>query len=145
VGKSRAVVANALRLLRLPEPVRDLVRQGQLSVGHAKVLLGLPDPVRLEKLARRIVAEALNVRQTEHWVARINQPATGSPSAPASTPSPNGSSSDPHLADLENRLRERLGTQIQLKYRAGKGALEIRFFSDDELNRLLELLGVSVD
>lgn len=145
VGKSRAVVANALRLLRLPEPVRELVRQGQLSVGHAKVLLGLPDPVRLEKLARRIVAEALNVRQTEHWVARINQPATGSPSAPASVPAPSGAASDPHVADLENRLRERLGTQIQLKYRAGKGALEIRFFSDDELNRLLELLGISLD
>ena len=136
VGKSRAVVANALRLLRLPEPVRELVRHGQLSVGHAKVLLGLPDPVRVEKLARRIVAEALNDRQTEHWVARINQPATAAPSRP---------SGDPHVADLENRLRERLGTQIQLKYRAGKGALEIRFFSDDELNRLLELLGISVD
>ncbi len=142
VGKSRAVVANALRLLRLPEPVRELVRHGQLSVGHAKVLLGLPDSARLEKLAHRIVAEALNVRQTEHWVAKINQPAAATPAAPVTGKS---ATADPHVADLENRLRERLGTQVHLKYRAGKGTLDIRFFSDDELNRILELLGISLD
>ncbi|MBN9692786.1 MAG: ParB/RepB/Spo0J family partition protein [Verrucomicrobia bacterium] len=142
VGKSRAVVANALRLLKLPEPVRELIRHGQLSVGHAKVLLGLPDPVQQQKLAERVLAEALNVRQTEQWVARL----TAAASAPTATVPPKSPASvDPHHADLENRLRERFGTQVHLRYRAGRGALEIRYFSDDELNRLLDLLGVSVD
>jgi len=143
VGKSRAVVANALRLLKLPEPVRDLVRHGQLSVGHAKVLLSLPDAARQEKLAQRVVAEALNVRQAEHWVARLNGTLarTDAPSAPP----PAKVTVDPHVADVENRLRERLGTQVALRYRAGRGSLEIRFFSNDELNRLLDLIGVTVD
>ena len=143
VGKSRAVVANALRLLKLPDPVRDLIRQGQLSVGHAKVLLGLPDPAQQQKLADRVIAEALNVRQTEQWVARLTASASAALTPP--TPPKSPAASDPHHADLENRLRERFGTQVHLRYRAGRGALEIRYFSDDELNRLLDLLGVSVD
>lgn len=141
VGKSRAVVANALRLLRLPEKVRDWVRHGQLSVGHAKVLLGVPDQVQLLKLADRVVAEGLNVRQTEQWVAKINGVAPSKPETTKPAPVP----ADPHVADIENQLRERLGTQVKLQYRAGKGSLEVRFFSDDELNRILEILGISLD
>lgn len=145
VGKSRAVVANALRLLKLPEPVREWVRQGQLSVGHAKVLLSVPESSRLQKLAQRVMAEALNVRQTEQLAARWNGTA-GSPAPAAATAAlPSPPSADPHVADVENRLRERLGTAVHLRYRRGQGAVEIRFFSDDELNRLLGLIGVPLD
>lgn len=143
VGKSRAVVANALRLLKLPEPVREWVRQGQLSVGHAKVLLSVPESSRLQKLAQRVMAETLNVRQTEQLAARWNG-TPGSP-APATVAPPASPSPDPHVADVENRLRERLGTAVHLRYRRGQGAVEIRFFSDDELNRLLGLIGVPLD
>jgi len=142
VGKSRVAVTNALRLLRLPEPVQRALREGRLSVGHAKVILGIPDPVQQLTVAHRVEAEALTVRQTEELVARLLAPPK--PAAGASGPPP-GVSRDPHVADLENRLRERLGTKVGLRYKAGKGALEIRFFSDDELIRVLEALGISLD
>lgn len=142
VGKSRAAVANALRLLRLPEPVQIALREGRLSVGHAKVILGLPDPVPQLAVAHRVEAEALTVRQTEEVVARL----LAAPKSPATPVSPAGGPvRDPHVSDLENRLRERLGTKVSLRYKAGKGALEIRFFSDNELNRVLEALGVALD
>lgn len=142
VGKSRAAVANALRLLRLPEPVQTAVREGRLSVGHAKVILGLADTVHQLTAAQRVEAEALTVRQTEEFVARLVAPPK------ASAPSPNGvpaGTRDPHVTELENRLRERLGTRVAVRYRGGKGALEIRFASDDDLNRILEALGISLD
>lgn len=142
VGKSRASVANAVRLLRLPEPVQRALREGRLSVGHAKVILGMPDAVEQLTVAHRVEAEALTVRQTEELVARLLAP----PKAEAAKSGPpSGVSRDPHVADLENRLRERLGTKVGLRYKAGKGTLEIRFYSDDELNRVLDTLGVSTD
>ena len=142
VGKSRAVVANALRLLRLAPAIQDYIREGRLSVGHAKVILGLGTEAWQKSAAERIVKEGLNVRQAEALVARLQARATGAvsklgPSAPAPQTA--------HVANLENRLRERLGTKVHLRYVQGKGALEISFFSDAELERLLELLGVRVE
>ena len=140
VGKSRAVVANALRLLKLPGEVQNFLRDGRLSVGHAKVILGLPGGTEQMLAAERIIKQGLNVRQTEELVAHWQQPrvsgggANGSPVA-----------RDAHVADLENRLRERLGTKVQLRYRQGKGALDIRFFSDDDLERILQIVGVKID
>jgi ParB family chromosome partitioning protein len=138
VGKSRAAVANALRLLKLPAPVQKDIREGRLSVGHAKVILGLPYE-KQQHAASRIVREGLNVRQTEEMVARMLA-ATGS-STPATAPAPR----DAQVALLEGKLRERFGTKVQLHYRSGKGALEIAFFSDAELERILEVLGISAD
>ena len=142
VGKSRTAVANSLRLLRLPETVQRALRDGRLSVGHAKVILGLPDPVHQLAVAQRVEAEALTVRQTEELVARL---LSGPKARPSSAAPGSGPVRDPHVGDLENRLRERLGTKVAIRYKAGKGSLEIRFFSDDELNRVLEALGVGVD
>jgi ParB family transcriptional regulator, chromosome partitioning protein len=141
VGKSRAVVANALRLLKLPSNVQDLIRNGQLSVGHAKVILGLADE-KIQKLAaERIIAESLNVRQTEGLVAKLQSPDQKSASGPAKAPAaPNG---DPHVADIESRLREVFATKVKLNYAQGKGSLEISFFSNEELERILQILGVS--
>jgi ParB family transcriptional regulator, chromosome partitioning protein len=145
VGKSRAVVANALRLLKLPVDVQAPIRDGRLSVGHAKVILGLPGADEQKLAAERVLKESLNVRQTEELVTRLQANAQGS-----HAPGRNGGHSMPvvtdvHVANLEGRLRERFGTKVQLRYRAGKGALDIRFYSDDELERILQIMGVPVE
>lgn len=140
VGKSRAVVANALRLLKLSPTIQGFLREGRLSVGHAKVILGLNDERQQKLAAERIIKEALNVRQTEGLVAKLQaREAHRSVKPGVVTPLPR----DAQVADLENRLRERLGTKVQLRYALGKGALEISFFSDAELERLLQILGVT--
>lgn len=143
VGRSRAAVANALRLLKLPAVVQTAVREGRLSVGHAKVLLGLPDSAAQTAAAERVLHSNLSVRETEELIAQL-QKTSAAPTNSARPVQP-PASRDPHVTDLESRLRERLGTRIALRYRAGRGALEIRFTSDDELNRVLELLGVQPD
>jgi ParB family chromosome partitioning protein len=139
VGKSRAVVANALRLLRLPEEVQAYVRDGRLSVGHAKVILGLPSEDLQKLAAERIIRENLNVRQTEDLVANLQH------QKPASKRSPGVVNKDAHVASIENRIRERVGTKVNLRYARGKGSVQIAFFSDDELERILQILGVKVD
>jgi len=139
VGKSRAAVANALRLLKLPPVLQDYLRAGRLSVGHAKVILGLTSEKQQLAAAERIIKEGLNVRQTEGLVAKLQARAGGAPKPGAAAPQ----ARDSHVTSLENRLRERLGTRVQLRYAQGKGALEISFFSDAELERILQLLGIS--
>ena len=142
VGKSRAAVANALRLLKLAPAIQNHIREGRLSVGHAKVVLGLASAPLQLVAADRILKEGLNVRQTEALVARLQARETGTASKTAAHPD---SAQDPHAADIEDRLRQRLGTKVHLRYLQGKGALEISFFSDAELERLLEILGVKVE
>ena len=141
VGKSRAVVANALRLLKLPSEVQTYLRDGRLSVGHAKVILGLTSEKNQRLAAERVLRDVLNVRQTEALVSHLNarESAGGTKIAPAST------AKDPHVVNLENQLRERMGTKVHLRYSQGKGALEIVFFSDPELERILQILGVNAD
>jgi ParB family transcriptional regulator, chromosome partitioning protein len=139
VGKSRAVVANALRLLKLPPAVQSYLREGRLSVGHAKVILGLVLEKQQQLAAERIIKEGLNVRQTEGLVAKIQSRAQTTSQPTTLTPL----TQDTHVTDLENRLRERLGTKVHLRYARGKGSVEISFFSDDELERILQILGVN--
>jgi ParB family chromosome partitioning protein len=141
VGKSRAAVANSLRLLKLALPIQDFIRHGQLSVGHAKVILGLSDEKQQKLAADRILKDGLNVRQAEVLVAKLQSHEPQAGAKPSLTPL----TKDTHVTDLENRLRERLGTKVHLRYTQGKGALEIAFFSDDELERVLEILGVKAD
>lgn len=142
VGKNRASVANALRLLKLAPEVQDYLRQGLLSVGHAKVILGLPTAEEQRLAAERVLKEALNVRQTEELVAQLQR-----------QPPPDGvkrrgaaaALRDPHLTDLEHRLQQRFGTKVHVRYHKGKGAIQIHFFDDDDLERILQLVGVTVD
>ena len=144
VGKSRAVVANALRLLKLPVEIQSYIRDGRLSVGHAKVILGLPQAEPQRLAAARVLKEGLNVRQTEDLVARLqSQSASGTAAKGDMDTRPAGR--DAHLADMENRLQEKFGTKVQLRYRQGKGTVEIRFFSDDDLERVLQIVGINLD
>lgn len=141
VGKSRAVVANALRLLKLPLTLQNYIRDGRLSVGHAKVVLGLTNDKQQELVAERVIKDGLNVRQTEGLIAKLQARGTSAAKSGKVTPL----TQDAHVADLENRIREKLGTKVHLRYSQGKGALEISFFNDDELERVLEILGISVE
>ena len=138
VGKSRAVVANALRLLKLPAAIQSFVRDGRLTVGHAKAILGLTIEKQQQAAADRILKEGLNVRQSETLVARLQERA----SRGASGVAPRPATTDVHVSNLENKLRDHLGTKVHLRYAQGKGALEISFFSDADLERLLQLMGV---
>lgn len=140
VGKSRAAVANALRLLKLPASIQSALRENLLSTGHAKVILGLTTEQGQRTAAERVLRDGLSVRQTEVLVAAMQARENGSASKALPTPAP---ARDAHVADIENRLRERLGTKVQLRYAQGKGALEISFFSDAELERILETFGIT--
>src|SRR6185295_7559570 len=142
VGKSRAVVANALRLLKLPTEVQGAVREGRISVGHAKVILGLASADLQRRAAERVLKQGLNVRQTEELVTRLQTRST--PGAPAKGGQPTVTG-DAQIADLEARLQERLGTKVSLRYAQGKGTLEIRFFNDADLERVLQIIGVQSD
>jgi ParB family transcriptional regulator, chromosome partitioning protein len=140
VGKSRAVVANALRLLKLPAPVQKYLREGRVTVGHAKVILGLADEKKQQLAADRVIKEGLNVRQTEGLIAKLLKRDTRKTAQAETIAATTG---DPHVADLEARLREVFATKVQLHYAQGKGSVEISFFSDAELERILQILGVT--
>jgi ParB family transcriptional regulator, chromosome partitioning protein len=142
VGKSRSLVANSLRLLKLGTEIQAYLQEGRLSTGHAKVILGLTNERQQKAAADRILKEGLNVRQAEALVARFQARGAGTDRTAIST---NALARDPHVLSLESKLRERLGTKVHLQYAGGKGALEVRFFSDAELERILQILGVSPD
>jgi len=142
VGKSRTVVANALRLLKLAPDLQAFVRDGRLSVGHAKVILGLSNWEEQNLAAERILKKSLNVRQTEELVSFLQNksgPKPGGKSGAAPIPP------DLHVADLERKLQEHFGTKVQLRYRQGKGTVEIKFFNDDDLERILKITGIHLD
>ena len=144
VGKSRAAVANALRLLKLPDDVQRDLGAGKLSVGHAKVLLGLGKEEEQVQVSRRIIKDALSVRQTETLVSELHQKQKNKQLS-TSHPVTRNNEKNVHVAHMEQRLVEKFNTKVRIKYLEGKGALEIRFFSDEELESLLSNLGVSAD
>jgi ParB family transcriptional regulator, chromosome partitioning protein len=133
VGKDRSSVANALRLLGLPEEVKKLLREGALEMGHARALLGLPRKEEMTQLARVVVAEKLSVRETESRV-RAGKPA-GAKKGGA------GTRLSPEARALVEDLQRRAGTRVRLRERAGgKGTLEFEFNSYKDLERLVGLI-----
>jgi ParB family chromosome partitioning protein len=141
VGKSRTVIANAVRLLKLPAQIQTFLREGRLSVGHAKVILGLTNGELQSLAAERVIKDGLNVRQTEGLIAKLEarpQKTSGGKTRAIVPVSSN-------VARLEQKMREKFGTKVHLKYAQGRGAVEITFFNDDELQRVLEILGVDAD
>ena len=138
VGKDRTTVANMLRLLQLPSTVRELLQQGQLSMGHAKVLLGLDDEGKIVSLAEEIVTAGLTVREVERRLRDTPTPArkkTGRPRSIDRQPA--------EVRQIEDRLRRHLQTDIAVKVSSGsRGTLTMHFYSADDLERLLELMHV---
>ena len=130
VGKDRSSVANFLRLLRLPQEVRASLGSGAVSMGHARALLGLPDDAAQLRVAREIVAKGLSVRETEALVKKVTQP------APAREPVPK----DVHTRAAEEKLRFVLGTRVRIERKRKGGTIEIDYESEDELQRLFEVL-----
>jgi ParB family chromosome partitioning protein len=132
MGKDRSTIANALRLLKLPERVRKLVVTGELSEGHARALLGAPDEKSLSALADKVATGRLSVRQTEALVRAAKAGQGGAP--------PLAKGKTAATRDLETRLARKLGTKCDVRDKDGKGEIAIAYSSLDELDRLLEVL-----
>jgi len=130
VGKSRSHVANTMRLLGLPERVRELLRDGALSAGHARALLAAPDP---EALAMQVVDRGLNVRQTEALAA-------AKPRDPASAERPVAAAASPEIAALERQLSGRLGLKIAIRQAGHGGHVTIHYRDLDQLDGVIRLL-----
>jgi len=142
VGKGRATVANALRLLSLDGELQGYLGKGLLSVGHAKVLLGVEDSAQRAVMARRVIEEGLSVRATEHLV-QSKKATAGSTVAPAGK----GGRSVPTveaeaIASIEKKLVSKLGARVALQHTPKKGKIVITYAGNDDLHRILEKLGV---
>lgn len=132
IGKSRSAVANSLRLLNLPEDVLTFLKEGKLSTGHAKVLLGLPDAALMKQAAEAVVGQNLNVRQTEALCKKLvkpEKPAKPQPLRPALA------------GEVEYALRQVLGSEVKVDYKNGQGSLTVHFYSDEQLSAFANLLG----
>jgi len=136
VGKSRSAVANALRLLKLPEPMLSALRDGNLTAGHARAILSVIDPGRRELLFTRIVAEGISVREAEAAAAELNAPPTRRSDEAKRSEKPK----DPELVTVEERLIEALGTKVSIKGDARKGTIAIEYYSIEDLERILDVL-----
>lgn len=133
VGKDRATVTNYLRILKLPSDVKLWVADGSLSMGHAKALLQIENPVLQVEVAKRIVREGLSVRETEVLSKKAS-------SGTLSKKSPHVVR-DPHVVSVEEKLMHSLGTKVRLRHKGKKGGrIEIEYYSLEELDRLLEVL-----
>ena len=134
VGRSRPAVANALRLLALPDPVCQLLEEGKLSAGHARAILAVPSGEAQMKLAKKVVADGLSVRQTESLAKRL---AEGAKEAPA----PKGDDLSIYDRAAEKDLGARLGRKVHIVRGRRKGRIELEYYDPEDLNTLLDLLG----
>ncbi|MEC1479314.1 ParB/RepB/Spo0J family partition protein [Bacillus velezensis] len=133
LGKSRPHIANHLRLLTLPESIQNLIAEGTLSMGHGRTLLGLKNKDKLEPLVKKVVEEQLNVRQLEQLIQQLNN------NVPRETKKKE-SVQDVVLKERESYLQNYFGTTVNIKRQKKKGKIEIEFFSNEDLERILELL-----
>ncbi|MEC0093767.1 ParB/RepB/Spo0J family partition protein [Paenibacillus macquariensis] len=134
VGKSRSHIANFLRLLSLPEEVKDYVSRGTLSMGHARAVVGIKDPVVIKQLAKQCVENEWSVRELEETVKYLDR-------KPVETQKPTSKKNDPYIDHLEESLRDRFHTTVKIKHnKEDKGKIELNYYSKQDLERLLELL-----
>jgi ParB family chromosome partitioning protein len=141
VGKGRATVANALRLLSLDGEIQGFVAKNLLSVGHAKVLLGVEDPAQRTVLSRRVIEEGLSVRATEKIVQTAK--ASGGTTRPVAKAKPGLTPKDSAtVAGIEKKLTSHLGARVAVLHTAKKGRIVIEYRGNEDLQRLLEKLGV---
>ncbi|GIP47985.1 ParB/RepB/Spo0J family partition protein [Paenibacillus sp. DXFW5] len=133
VGKSRSHIANFLRLLSLPEEVKEYVSRGTLSMGHARALVGLKDPTTIKQLAQQCIDHEWSVRDLEDAVQQLDRKKQEKPKA-------TGKKRDPYIDEVEENLRERYKTTVKIKANKDKGKIEINYYSQQDLQRLLDML-----
>ncbi|MDQ0201017.1 ParB/RepB/Spo0J family partition protein [Neobacillus ginsengisoli] len=133
LGKSRPHVANHIRLLSLPPKIQELISNGTISMGHGRALLGLRQKSKLPAVVEKVVNEALNVRQLEKLIQQLNENVSRETNKPEKK-------KDVFLQEREHSLRERFGTKVNIKQAKNKGKIEIEFFSQEDLERILEML-----
>ncbi|WP_308636980.1 ParB/RepB/Spo0J family partition protein [Paenibacillus silvisoli] len=134
VGKSRSHIANFLRLLSLPEQIKENVSRGTISMGHARAIVGVKEDVRKKELAELTIANEWSVRQLEEAIKNMDQPAIEK-----AKPSPS-KKRDPYIDQLEESLREQFKTTVKIKMQKDKGRIELLYYNKQDLERLLELL-----
>jgi ParB family chromosome partitioning protein len=134
VGKDRTTITNTLRLLNLSDPVQELIAGGRLSTGHARCLLALESAVEQEALAQEILKRGLSVRQVEEMTAARRQRRPRNPARRGRI--------HPLLASWEDELRHAFGTQVRIQGGTARGRIEISYFSEEDLERILEVVGV---
>jgi ParB family transcriptional regulator, chromosome partitioning protein len=133
LGKSRPHIANHIRLLSLPQKIQELISGGKITMGHGRALLGLRQKAKLPGLVEKVTKEGLNVRQLEKLIQQLNE------NVPRETKKPD-KKKDVFIQEREHTLRERFGTTVNIKQNKNKGKIEIEFFSQDDLERILEIL-----
>lgn len=134
LGKSRPHIANHVRLLALPEDVRKLMNDGSLSMGQGRALLGLKNKRRISEVANKVINLGLNVRQVELLVQNLNEEVSRETIPPKKK--------DIFVTAKESQLRDYFGTNVQIKKTSNKGKIEIEFYSEDDLERILEILNI---
>ena len=138
LGKSRPYIANYLRLLTLPQKTKRLLQRGELSMGQARTLLGLKDKDSIDDLARKVVKNGITVRQLESLVAKLNEK--------EKKPKKKAIKKSAFIRASESQLTDKFGTSVNItESKKGNGHLAIDFASTDELNRILDLLGINLD
>jgi ParB family transcriptional regulator, chromosome partitioning protein len=142
VGKSRSAVTNAMRLLQLPPRVQRSLESGEISEGHARALMQV-EPARREAVLERVVRAGASVRETEEMArGAAAPPAPVSQEVVSGTMAPRPRLTDANLQAVEAKMRQVLGTKVQIRSRGGKGAITIEFYSDLDLERLLGLMNI---
>ncbi len=131
VGKERATIANLMRITQLTKPVKEMVVDGKLSLGHAKVLLSVESAAFQKDLALKVTRLNLSVRATESMIKNALDPDSKKVSK---------TDKDPHMKDLEDTLRKRFGTKVKIDEKSGKGRIEIKFHSISQMNDLIDKL-----
>ncbi len=134
VGKSRPYITNALRLLKLPADIREMVVQGELTNGHARAIAGIKETKKQLQLAKRVVKDGLSVRETEALANKENEELNHKPLKAKAR------SKNREITDMEEELKSALGTKVAINHGARRGKIEIEYYSREELERLLELL-----
>jgi ParB family chromosome partitioning protein len=137
VGKSRSHVTNFLRLLQLPTEVKDYVSRGTLSMGHARAIAGLTKEADKKRLALQVIEENWSVRQLEEAIQQLDAPKKQKPTKVAQK--------DPQIRRIERFLEQQFMTTVKLKHNKNKGKIEFSYFSNEDLERLLELLNINLD
>ncbi|MGX7395413.1 ParB/RepB/Spo0J family partition protein [Carnobacterium mobile] len=139
LGKSRPYIANYLRLLGLPEAVKQMLQDNGISMGQARTLLGLKDKKQIVKLAKRVMKDNLTVRQVEQLVIQMNQPKEQNVQPEKAAQKPY------YIRESEERLMDKFGTSVTIHEKNKKGKIEIEYLSTDDLTRILDVLDIQFD